>query len=282
MLRSTLKHVVDAAVAASGRTTLGRRLQARVVEGARQRTQTVSHRGVMLQFAVPNAACKYRADTFSTKEPETLAWIDGLPAGSTLWDIGANVGLYSCYAAKARNCRVFAFEPSVFNLEMLARNIYLNDLAERITIVPLPLSNELAASRLNMSETDWGAALSTFGQSYGHDGRPMRKKFEVPTIGLSMLDAVQLLMIPQPDYIKMDVDGIEHLILQGGMPVLKRVQGISVEINDQFTAQAEQARQCLQEAGLSFKAKQHAARFDTSPGAERFTFNQLWMRDPQT
>src|SRR5690348_10867014 len=108
MLRSTLKHVVDAAVAASARTTLGRRLQSRVVESARQRTQSVNHGGVTLLFAVPNAACKYRADTFSSKEPETLAWIDSLPTGSTLWDVGANVGLYSCYAAKARNCRVFA------------------------------------------------------------------------------------------------------------------------------------------------------------------------------
>ena len=58
-----------------------------------------------------------------------------MPEGSVVWDIGANVGLYSCYAAKHRGCRVFAFEPYVFNLEILARNIYLNQLSERVTIV---------------------------------------------------------------------------------------------------------------------------------------------------
>jgi len=52
------------------------------------------------------------------KEPDTLMWIDKIPEHSVFWDVGANVGLYSCYAAKARNCIVFAFEPSVFNLRV--------------------------------------------------------------------------------------------------------------------------------------------------------------------
>ena len=77
--------------------------------------------------------------------------------------VGANVGIYSVYAAKVRECKVYAFEPSVFNLEILARNIHLNELVEQVTIVPLPLSNRLQKSKLNMSTTDWGGALSTFG-----------------------------------------------------------------------------------------------------------------------
>ena len=57
--------------------------------------------------------------------------------------------------------------------------------------------------------------MSTFSQSYGHDGETMQKVFVIPTFGLSMVDAVRLLRISQPDYIKMEVDGIEHLILKG-------------------------------------------------------------------
>ena len=56
-----------------------------------------------------------------TKEPETLDWIDTMAEGSALVDVGANVGLYSVYAAKARKCQVYAFEPSVFNLDQGAR-----------------------------------------------------------------------------------------------------------------------------------------------------------------
>ena len=74
------------------------------------KVQTVSHGGVS-KLAVPNWLAGWRVDTFSSKEPETLEWIDSLPEGSVLWDVGANVGLYSVYAAKKRRCRVWAFEP---------------------------------------------------------------------------------------------------------------------------------------------------------------------------
>jgi len=117
---------------------------------------------LQLKFSVPNKLCRFRADTFSSKEPETLEWIDGLPKDSILWDIGANVGLYSCYAAKARNCRVFSFEPSVFNLELLARNIFLNDLVQQASIVPIALSDAVSINTLNMTTTAWGGALSSY------------------------------------------------------------------------------------------------------------------------
>ena len=201
-----------------------------------------------------------------------------MPDGSVVWDIGANVGIYSCYAAKHRNCRVFAFEPSVFNLELLARNIFLNELTERVTIVPLPLSDELSLNGLNMSSTVWGGAMSTFGQSYGHDGETMQKVFVIPTIGLSMVDAVGLLRISQPDYIKMDVDSIEHLILKGGIPVLSKTKSVLIEINDKFNTQAQEADLYLREAGFTLKEKRHADYFDTYTTAARHTYNQIWVK----
>lgn len=116
----------------------------------------VNHNGEALSFVVPNNLNYFRTTTFSTKEPETLEWIDNIPKGAVLWDIGANVGLYSVYAAKVRGCQVYAFEPSVFNLELLARNIFLNQLTDKITIFPIPLSDEIKRSTLNMTSTDWG------------------------------------------------------------------------------------------------------------------------------
>ena len=42
----------------------------------------------------------------------------------------------------SKRANVIAFEPSIFNLEFLARNINLNDVADRVSIVPLPFSNK--------------------------------------------------------------------------------------------------------------------------------------------
>lgn len=278
IIKTNLKRVINSSVTFMGKSQVGRYIYGQIINNAMGRTQKVEHHGISLIISTPNALNMYRANTFSTKEPETLEWIDDIPKGSVVWDIGANVGLYTCYSAKARGCRVFAFEPSVFNLELLARNIYLNKLTSQATIVPIPLSDALAASTLNMTTTEWGGALSTFGQDYGYDGQPMCKAFEFPTIGLSMADAATLLQIPQPDYIKMDVDGIEHLILKGGVPVLLGVKGVLVEINDKFTTQANDASRLLQEAGLSLKEKRHADCFDSDSGAAKDTFNQIWVR----
>ena len=51
---------------------------------------------------MPNWITLYRAESFSEKEPETLAWIDNFDRDSVFWDIGANVGLYSIAAPYLR------------------------------------------------------------------------------------------------------------------------------------------------------------------------------------
>lgn len=268
---------INGATRALGKTRLGRVTFEQVVENAMDRTQRVKHGSVELDIATPNALNRFRATTFATKEPETLAWIDSIPRGSVLWDVGANVGLYSCYAAKARDCRVVAFEPSVFNLELLARNIFLNKLTDRVTIMPLPLFERVSESTLNMTSTQWGGALSTFSASHGYDGQELAKVFEFRTVGLSMDDCVSRLGLPQPDFMKMDVDGIEHVILRAGPGVLGKVRGVAVEINDAFKEQADDSRRALEQAGLTFSGKAHSEMIDAHPEFAD-TFNQVWVR----
>jgi FkbM family methyltransferase len=272
LVKSGIRWVVKIAE----RTSVGRYFLAQISSRVMGRTWMVRHQGVELTFVVPNEICHFRINTFSTKEPETLEWIDNISQDSVFWDIGANVGLYTCYAAKARGCRVFAFEPSVFNLELLARNIYLNSLTDRTTIIPIALSNTLAFNTLNMGSTEWGGAMSSFGQDYGQDGQTLDKIFEFPTIGLSMVDAVELLKIPEPDYIKMDVDGIEHLILKGGMPVLKNINGALIEINEEFEKQSVNSAQHLSSAGLVLKEKRQSDMFKNGP--YKNSYNQIWHR----
>ena len=102
--------------------------------------KSVDINNLKLFFYVPNEMNRFRVNTFFTKEPETLAWINGFKKNETFFDIGANIGLYSCYAAKKIQCNTFAFEPSFFNLELLSKNIFINDLSNSIKIVPISLS----------------------------------------------------------------------------------------------------------------------------------------------
>lgn len=234
-----------------------------------QEQRKVTHRGLQLSFTTPNALCRYRAESFSTKEPDTLIWLDSIPEEAVLWDVGANVGLYSIYAAKKSRARVFAFEPSVFNLELLARNIFLNELQNHITIVPLALNDSIGPSLFKMSSMAWGGALSTFGQDFNQHGGKLDSVFEYQTMGIGMSDAINMLRIPMPRFIKVDVDGIEHFILRGGADVLQQVESVLIEIDDGFVEQAEESACHLRNAGLTLLQKH---------GNTGSQYNQLWVR----
>ena len=125
-------------------------LQQKIINSIINRLKAVNHKQIKMFFYVPNPLNKYRIKTFSTKEPETLAWIDSFKKNSVFWDVGANIGLYSIYAAKASSCKVFAFEPSVFNLELLAKNININNLSLQIAIFPIALSNKSGINLFQM------------------------------------------------------------------------------------------------------------------------------------
>ncbi len=273
-----MKAKIRSLIGFAGQTRVGRRVINQLLKTAMETVREVSHSGLTLRLAAPNLLCRWRAATFSTKEPETLEWIDSIPQNSIVWDVGANIGLYSVYAGKKRNCRVWAFEPSVFNLELLARNIFANGLTEQVCIVPLALSDRLGSSQMRMTSTEWGGALSTFGQDFGWDGERIRQVFEFQTMGLSMDDAVHKMAIPMPDYIKMDVDGLEHFILKGGPNVLRSIKGILIEVNDDFQEQAEQCQKLLSESGLVLKEKRHSEMVANSTTGFQNSYNQAWVR----
>ena len=193
-----------------------------------------------------------------------------------IWDIGANIGLYSSYAAKKNLCKVYAFEPSIFNLEWLGRNIFLNNLVEKIVVIPIPLTDIISQNTLNFSSTEWSGALTTFGQSYGHDGKDLKKVFEFSTVSMSMNDLKNLLKISQPDYIKIDVDGIEHLILQGGEKVLLNTKELLIEVNERFEQQKNQCFKYLKELGFTLKEKRRSDLFKDTDFS--LTYNQIWVK----
>jgi len=276
--KKLVKSLIRRLVFLVGSNQAGRYFVNQLLNSCMERVVVVCHGDVELRFMAPNPLCQWRVQTFSIKEPETLEWIDAIPEQSVIWDIGANIGLYSVYAAKKRRCRVYSFEPSVFNLELLARNIHLNDLTEQISIIPLPLSDKLGFSQMRMTTTEWGGALSTFDQEFGWNGEQINQVFQFPTIGLSMIDAVQCLGIPQPDFIKMDVDGIEHFILGGGNTVLSLIKGILIEVNDDFADQADTCRKLLQDAGLVIKDKRHSELIAGSTTGFQNCYDQIWER----
>lgn len=235
-----------------------------------KKIKKIKHKNILLYFYVINFLSYYRANTFSDKEPETLEWIDSFKKNTVFYDIGANVGIYSIYAAKSKNSQVYCFEPSVFNLELLVKNIHLNLVNDNTVIIPIALNNQNSIESFNLSDLSRGAALSSFGKSYNQFGDKLDIKNYYKTAGMKLDDLVSHLKINFPNHIKIDVDGIEHLILSGMSRVLDNAESILIEITESFEEQSKLCKKILESKGFKQKKVKNIFNFKTQ--------NQIWYK----
>ena len=133
-------------------------------------------------------------------------------------------------------------------------------------------------SELKLTSSIWGSAHSTFDKNYGSDGDKIEQKFTYKTAGFSMDEISKILNLPNPDYIKIDVDGIEHLILEGANKYLKnkKIKSLSIEINENFTEQYQKVLNIMKQNEFKVLSKKHnEALFDKSSRFAK-TFNYVF------
>lgn len=219
-------------------------------------------------FFVPNQIIQWRVNTIFSKEPETIEWISKFKNKNKIvfWDIGANIGLYSIYAAqKFKNIIVYAFEPSTSNLRVLSRNISINNLHNKIFINQLPLS-EKAKNNTLMNEPEFieGWAMNTYGKPIDYQGKKFNVKQKYNIFGTNINFLLDNKIIEMPNYIKIDVDGIEDKIIQGGNKYLKnkKLKSISIEIDENNESQYKRIIKILTKNNFIMKQKKHAEFFD--------------------
>lgn len=212
-----------------------------------------------LRFWTPSALLRYRAKSVLSKEPDMIPWLDSMGKDSVLWDIGANVGVYSLYAAWCRGARVIAFEPSAANFHALTRNIELNPTQDRITAYCVALSGETGLGVLNMASSAMGTALSQFGVAgersrYWNDQAPTASH---GMVGFTVDDFIAQFPVPFPTHVKLDVDGLEWPILQGATRLLrdKRLRSVIVELTVTDERERTAAVALLDDAGLKLVSR---------------------------
>lgn len=189
--------------------------------------------GVSLRFLAPTMTAARRAGIFGHDEPETLAWFAETKPGEVVFDIGANIGLYSVYVAKKRRARVFAFEPSSQNFALLCRHIAENKLTGFVQPFCVALGEETKLDTLYLTFMEAGRSGNQLAEERDADFKPKKMSFRQGVAVISLDDAVGKGWLPQPNRIKMDVDGVEHLIVKGAMNVMRdpRLTAAIFEIN---------------------------------------------------
>ena len=235
-----------------------------------------------IKFFIPNTVTEWRVDTLLSKEPETIKWIDEFGGEKKIfWDIGANIGIYSIYAVvKHQNIDVVSFEPSFSNLRTLSRNISINNLEDRITIFQLPLSNtDNKFQMMEESEFIEGWSMNSFGTSLNFEGKDFKSKNKYKIYGSSINKILKDGILKKPNFLKIDVDGIEHLILEGAHDYLadKELTNILVEINENFKNQFEGVLSILKKSNFKFIEKKQGKELARSKEFNK-TFNYFFKK----
>jgi FkbM family methyltransferase len=158
-----------------------------------------------------------RVRRFVPHESETTLFAflrEHIRPGDVVFDIGSFLGVYAMLAARSAGAggRVLAFEPSAWSFDILQRHVRMNGLAGRIDA-------RLAA----VGACRQRRALVTFSDE------PYRNMIGAPAIDLAAgATAVDVITLDDvcdaigrpPDWIRMDVQGLEFDVLRGAARML--------------------------------------------------------------
>lgn len=133
-----------------------------------------------------------------------------VPQAGVIYDVGANIGLYTTLFAQNRMRRVVSFEPGATALRFLRRNVRINDLAN-VDIRQIVLSDHAGTCQFHIDEVTTATS---------HVSAPGEPGTEHPCSDLDSY--VEINDLPPPDLVKLDVEGHEEAIIRGMTRIMAR------------------------------------------------------------
>jgi FkbM family methyltransferase len=170
----------------------------------------------------PSAGLKFAFRRSKDLDPTLLSLAKELVhAGDVVWDIGANVGLFSFSAAffAGSSGKVFAFEPDTWLVALLRKSCRRQPPAiAPVTIVPVAIAAAESLRQFSISRRSRATShLSEYGTT--QTGGTAESQ-TVVTVSADWL----LRHLPPPSVVKIDVEGAEVEVLSGAKSILERVR----------------------------------------------------------
>jgi len=184
----------------------------------RGRLAAVSVAGHQVTLAVPNFIEFRRAVAMGNEKKIIEPFLKKIRPGDIVFDVGANVGLYAVFIAKAvgKGGRVVAFEPEHLSRERLKENIRLNYF-ENVLIMNDALGREKSKRFLKPDKNFASGANVIFENKEGSEAAGGE---EIIVTSGDML--IKEKALPIPNAIKIDVEGMEDEVLAGLESTLRR------------------------------------------------------------
>ena len=125
-----------------------------------------------------------------------------------------------------------------------------------------------------MTSTEYGSSQNEFDYEKNDLGKNPDFMFQQSSIGFTINDFIKIYDPSLPNHLKIDVDGIESLIIKKSSALLsyKNLYDVSVEINENDQSACNIITNIMKEFGFSLKQKKHAAIFDQTSHSSVFNF----------
>jgi FkbM family methyltransferase len=190
-----------------------------------------------------------------------------------VWDLGANHGRFALLCARHGATRVLAVEPSGANTAVIRQHLAANpELGTRIEILAAAVSNQDGSVDLVVNERDGAVCQIRAAGVREYEPDP---ETSIHQVGATCLDSLAETRGRAPEFIKIDVEGAEALVLEGASRLLAAARPIVlIEIHN-----VEAGRACL---GLLERARYSSARIEAdgalAPIAEVPSYGHLLAR----
>lgn len=164
-----------------------------------------------------------------SREDNIKEWIDGLKPKSIFYDLGANLGWFSLYAA-SKGLETYAFEIDKQNFEGLKKNCELNGFKNHHAF-NLGIADSKRKVKLRKSTEKIGEHLKTLDlEQFSADDKIVSYNY-VEEVEVNSLDnIITELKLPYPEAIKVDIDGSEFAFLLGATKTLEKANSLIIEL----------------------------------------------------
>lgn len=176
-------------------------------------------------FVSPDASLRYWRSNLTTVDILLLKMVDELvKPGHVVWDIGANLGLFTFAAANRAGPlgKIVALEPDPWLAGLLNRSC---GLSERRMEAPITVIQKAASDRAGVAAFHIAGRGRASNHLEGGGSTQAGGSRGVESVETITLDSL-LEQVASPDVVKIDVEGFEHLVLRGSDSVLNTARPV--------------------------------------------------------
>ena len=192
--------------------------------------QTIKIKEFYLKFLDGNERLNIFYQTQFFIEKDLTKWILKMSKKDIFYDIGSNVGMFSCLSGK-KKIKTFSFECMNANLHNQTYNIKLNKVEKYVSLIPIMLSNKNSLEFLQHRDLTAGAAKNEVKNKKNIYNRDLKSVLDLKIPSFKLDAIIKSLELPYPTKVKIDVDGAELLILMGMTGALKKTNEIMIELD---------------------------------------------------